>query len=275
MLYELVYPAKNPIVAGLGFAAIRDLAAFLRYADADEKGNPNPLAGDVRQVYTTCVSQPCRFMRDFIALGFNEDDKAPSDESGRRSGQRVVDGVLNWVGGASGVYLNYRFAQPFRTHRQHIARWYPEFQFPFAYQTTTDSVTGRTDGVMRRCSESETCPKIIEADSDNEYWAKDGALAHIDTQGRDLPDANNVRIYLVAGRPHGDGIPVSDKGICQQPRNPLVGNPANAGLACRLGRLGVGRRRASRERGSARWRRNVGRLRPAGRRISAYSRGPI
>ena len=95
----------------------------------------------------------------------------------------AVDGVLNWVGGGSGVFLNYRFAQPFRTHRQHIARWYPEFEFPFAYQTTTDSVTGRTDGRLRRCAASETCPKIIEANSDNEYWAKDGALAHVDTRG--------------------------------------------------------------------------------------------
>jgi len=234
MLYELVYPAKNPIVAGLGFAAQRDLAAFLRYANADDAGHPNPLAGEVRQFYTTCVSQPCRFMRDFVKLGFNEDADAPSDESGRRLRRKVVDGVLNWVGGASGVFLNYRFAQPFRTHRQHIARWYPEFQFPFAYQTTTDSVTGRTDGLLRRCTDSDTCPRIIEADSDNEYWAKDGALAHIDTQGRDLPDANNVRTYLIAGRPHGDGIPVSGKGICQLPRNPLVANPAMRALLVAL-----------------------------------------
>jgi len=230
MLYELVYPAKNPKVAGLGFAATRDLAAFLRYADADDAGHPNPLAGAVRQVYTTCVSQPCRFMRDFVALGFNQDAGAPLDEGGHRLRHKVVDGVLNWVGGASGVFLNYRFAQPFRTHRQHIARWYPEFQFPFAYQTTTDSVTGRTDGLLRRCSASDTCPKIIEADSDNEYWAKDGALAHIDTKGRDLPDAKDVRIYLIAGRPHGDGVPVSGPGICQEPRNPLVGNPAMRAL---------------------------------------------
>jgi hypothetical protein len=233
-LYELVYPAKNPKVAGLGFAATRDLAAFLRYAGADDAGHPNPLAGALSQVYTTCVSQPCRFMRDFVALGFNEDADAPRDESGRRAPRKAVDGVLNWVGGASGLFLNYRFAQPFRTHRQHIARWYPEFQFPFAYQTTTDSVTGRTDGLMRRCSASDTCPMIIEADSDNEYWAKDGALAHIDTEGRDLPDAKDVRIYLIAGRPHGDGVPVSGLGICTEPRNPLVGNPAMRALLTAL-----------------------------------------
>jgi hypothetical protein len=233
-LYELVYPAKKPKVTGLGFAATRDLAAFLRYAKADDAGHANPLAGDIRQVYTTCVSQPCRFMRDFVALGFNEDDGAPADQSGRRVRRTVVDGVLNWVGGASGVFLNYRFAQPFRTHRQHIARFYPEFQFPFAYQTTTDSVTGKTDGLLRRCSATDTCPKIIEANSENEYWAKDGALAEVDTLGRDLPDAKNVREYLLVGRPHGDGIPASGAGICQQPRNPLVGNPAMRALLTAL-----------------------------------------
>ena len=31
-LYEFTYPAKDPIVAGLGFAATRDLGAFLRNA---------------------------------------------------------------------------------------------------------------------------------------------------------------------------------------------------------------------------------------------------
>jgi len=55
-LYELVYPAKKPKVAGLGFAATRDLAAFLRYAKADDAGHANPLAGPTRQVYTICVS---------------------------------------------------------------------------------------------------------------------------------------------------------------------------------------------------------------------------
>ena len=43
-LYELTYPAKDPIVAGLGFAATRDLAAYLRRASRDGAGNP--LAGD-------------------------------------------------------------------------------------------------------------------------------------------------------------------------------------------------------------------------------------
>src|SRR4051794_23881396 len=224
-LYELVYPAKDPKVAGLGFATVRDLASFLRDARADDRGRPNPLAGDVQHVYTFCVSQPCRLMRDLVRLGFNEDDDAPAGPDGRREHRKVVDGALDFVGGGSGIFLNYRFAQPFRTHRQHIARWYPEYQFPFAYQVTTDRVTGRTDGLLRRCSESDTCPRIIDLDSDNEYWAKAGSLLHTDTAGRDLPDAPGVRLYLLASAPHGDGIPPKGPGMCQQARNPRVGNP--------------------------------------------------
>ena len=62
-------------MAGLGFAATRDLGAFLRNAVQDGDGNPNPLAGSVRAVYTHCLSQPCRMMRDFVHLGFNQSER--------------------------------------------------------------------------------------------------------------------------------------------------------------------------------------------------------
>ena len=73
-LYEFTYTAKDPTVAGLGFAATRDVAAFLHRAAEDLEGSPNPLAGDVRFVYSLCNSQSCRFMHDFLQLGFNEDE---------------------------------------------------------------------------------------------------------------------------------------------------------------------------------------------------------
>ncbi len=217
-LYEFTYPAMDPLVAGLGFAATRDVAAFLRDAAPDDDGNPNPLAGDVRSIYTFCFSQPCRFLHDFLHLGFNEDEQ----------GRRVVDGMHNWVGGGSGGFFNYRFAQPARTHRQHIGRWYPERQFPFANQVIFDPVTGKTDGVLGRCLASGTCPKIFESNSENEYWVKGNSLLHTDTLGNDLPDPANVRYYLFSSLPH---VSVSGPGICQQPRNPLV---PNAGLRALL-----------------------------------------
>jgi hypothetical protein len=42
-LYELIYRAKDPTVGGLGFAAARDLGAFLRNSDKDDSGTANPV----------------------------------------------------------------------------------------------------------------------------------------------------------------------------------------------------------------------------------------
>jgi hypothetical protein len=97
MLYEFVYEAKNPVVSGMGFAAIRDLASFVRTVQTDDDGNANPLSGEAAAIYTACVSQPCRTMHDFILLGFNADE----------TGKKAVDGIVNWIGGATGVYMNY------------------------------------------------------------------------------------------------------------------------------------------------------------------------
>ena len=97
-------------------------------------------------------------MHDFLQLGFNEDEH----------GQRVFDGMLNWAGGASGGFFNYRFAQPGRNHWQHTGRWYPERQFPFTNKILFDPVTGKTDGRLRQCRSTNTCPKIFEIGSGNE-----------------------------------------------------------------------------------------------------------
>jgi hypothetical protein len=209
-LYEFTYIARDPTVVGLGLAAIRDLADFLRSAKADDRGVPNPLAGDVQFIYSFCSSQPCRTMHDFVQLGFNEAEGA--------AGRKAFDGVLNWKAGGSGIFMNYRFGQPVRTHRQHIARWTPEYQFPFADQKLTDRVTGKTDYRLRRCEESKTCPKTFETNSSNEYWAKAASMMQTDAQGRDLPGVDNVRYYLLSSFPHGAG---NGRGICAQARNPL------------------------------------------------------
>jgi hypothetical protein len=223
-LYEFSYTAVNPKVAALGLAVIRDLAAFFRDAKTDDQGTPNPLAGNVKYIYTFCSSQPCRTMRDFVYLGFNEIEHGKDAAHKSRDPEMAFDGVLNWKAGGSGLYINYRFSQPTRTHRQHIARWYPEIQFPFADQTLFDTVTRQTDGRLGACSRTDTCPKIFEANSANEYWAKAGSLLTTDTKGNDLDldRTPGVRYYLFSSQPHGAGpaSPLS-KGICQQLENPI------------------------------------------------------
>jgi hypothetical protein len=180
-------------------------------------------------------------VHDFVLWGFNEAERSPGamhdrradndhqDDRNRRDNEKVFEGVLNWIGGGNGIFMNYRFAQPMRTHRQHIARWTPEFQFPFANAVIFDPVTGQVDGRLARCKKTNTCPKIFETNSENEYWAKGGSMLTTDGQGHDLDldDLENVRYYLLSSLPHGAGtVP----GICQQPQNPLVGNQVTPGI---------------------------------------------
>ena len=216
-LYEFTYVAKDPVVASLGLAAIRDIATYLRNAETDDKGTPNPLAGDVSYIYSFCSSQPCRTMHDYVQLGFNQPERAAG------AVPPAFDGILNWKAGGSGLFINYRFSQPVRTHRQHIARWTPEYQFPFADQMLTDTVTGKTDSRLRRCEATATCPKTFEANSSNEYWAKAASMMQTDSLGHDLGGVANVRYYLLSSLPHGAG---NGPGICAQPRNTLRPNAA-------------------------------------------------
>jgi hypothetical protein len=196
-IYELTYTAKNPYIAGIGMAAIRDLMSFLRHATADNLGTPNPLAGDVRSVASWTLSQPARLMNDFIWLGFNQS----------LDGKQVFDGALNWIGGGNGLGINYRFAQVGRTERNrqnHLAQF--EGVFPFSYSTTTDALTGKTDGRNVRCTASNTCPKVMNVFSSNELWVKAGSTltTHPNT-GLDVAEPANVRNYLVSSAPHGGG----------------------------------------------------------------------
>jgi hypothetical protein len=213
-IYEFSYPARDPLVAGLGLAATRDFVSFLRYSTQDAAGHANPLGGDIRFTFCFAISQPARYINDFQTQGFNIDEK----------GRRVFDGIENWLGGGSGVGINYRFAQPGRTERNRQNHLYPEGVFPFAYPELTDPFTGRVGGRGVREAAGEFRPKVMEINSANEYWAKAASLLHTDLQGNDLPDPENVRFYLVSGAQHGTGNSKST-GVCQQLQNPTNAEP--------------------------------------------------
>jgi Alpha/beta hydrolase domain len=193
-IYELTYTAKDPYVAGIGMAATRDFMSFLRNTKTDTAGTTNPLFGDIQTATTWSLSQPSRLMNDYVWLGFNQD----------LSGKKVFDGVFNWIGGGNGLGINYRFAQVGRTERNrqnHIAQL--EGVFPFSYTTTSDALTGKTDGRNVRCTATSTCPKIMNVYSANELWVKAGSTltTHPNT-GLDVVEPANVRNYLVASAPH-------------------------------------------------------------------------
>jgi hypothetical protein len=82
-IYELLYTAHNPLVLGLGFTGVRDLVSFLRHAEHDDDGTPNPLLHGITRAYAWGRSQSGRFLREFVYRGWNQDAQ----------GRRVFDGI--------------------------------------------------------------------------------------------------------------------------------------------------------------------------------------
>jgi hypothetical protein len=210
-IYEFSYTGKDPTINGIGFAAVRDWNAWLRYATKDDAGNANPMARDITKIYTVCVSQPCRFLNDSRYLGFNQSEDR----------KQVFDGLLQFIGAGDGISMNYRWSQPGRTERNRQDHLFIEGRFPFANVSTTDPITGNTDSRYAKCETSQTCPFAMEVFSGNEYWVKAASLMTTDPAGRkDLPDSPFTRIYLISSAQHGTGNGES-KGACQQLQNPL------------------------------------------------------
>ena len=221
-IYQFVYPATNPKVTGIGFAAVRDVVSFLRYASADHQGTANPLANTLQWSIATGLSQSGRFHRPFLYLGFNQDEQK----------RRVFDGMMPYINGAGGGFFNYRFGQPNQTAFQRWSHVYPEQIFPFAYTSLTDPLTGKTDSVLARCEASGTSPKILEVNDSNSYWFKSASLAITTPDGTtDLPDPPEVRFYLLSSIPHGVA---SGRGLCQQLQNPVSPGPALRALLTAL-----------------------------------------
>jgi len=74
-IYEYVYVVADPVVAGGGFAAVRDYASY-------GKHDPGAITPAMR-VYGEGISQNGRFLRDFLYQGFNADE----------DGRMALDGV--------------------------------------------------------------------------------------------------------------------------------------------------------------------------------------
>jgi hypothetical protein len=220
-IYEFSYTGKDPTVNGIGFAAMRDFVAWLRYSADDDFGLPNPMAGDISRIYTITRSQPARMLNDFRNLGFNASE----------TNRKVFDAMFNWVGAADGVNMNYRFSDPSTTQRNRQDQLYPEAFFPFANERITDHISGQTAGRYDKCTATNTCPLAMEVYSSNEYWVKAASLMHTNTEGtEDLPGHPLARLYLISSHQHSNPGNVNSKGNCQQFGNPLASEPVQRAL---------------------------------------------
>jgi hypothetical protein len=213
-IYELIYPAKNPWVMGLGYVVTRDLASFLRYEARDDEGNPNPLAlapGNVgiRRAYGSGISSTGMYMRDWLYLGFNEDE----------AHRKVFDAVQIIIPGTHRLLANVEFSDPNTYSRQDT--WHDSLSYsypPLTFAMTTDPISGIRDGILKRPA---TDPLVLQVDSANEFWQMNASLNVHDSAGKPVAIAENARLYLASGFQHGGvaGIlhPPRPAGMCQNP----------------------------------------------------------
>jgi len=198
--YELAYLTANPPIAGLGLAAVRDFATWLRHA-ADSLA-PSKYA------YAFGSSQSGRFLREFLYDGFNTDERD----------RQVFDGVMPHIAGASRIDLNARWSTP------RGLGVYSATAFPFADASQRDPISGLDDGLLENPRARAHQPKIFYTNTPVEYWGtgRVAALVHTSPDGKsDRTPPDNVRVYFFAGTQHAPARFPPDAGIARERANPV------------------------------------------------------
>lgn len=177
VIYDVTYRSANPPIVGLGFLAVRDAAAWLRWADA---AAGNPCAGAIQCAHLFGVSQSGRFVRHMLHLGLDEDEE----------GRMVFDGVMPHVAGARRGEFNLRCGQP-SLNSQGTVGSLPPFN---------------DEGLYARLISRNRTPKIFATNTSAEYWRGDASLIHTGIDGqRDAEPASFARTYFFAGTQHTPG----------------------------------------------------------------------
>src|SRR5438094_1265968 len=230
-LYELIYDAKNPIVMGLAYAVTRDVGSFLRYATKDNAGNPNPLAASattvgITRVYSFGGSQSGEYQREFLYLGFNEDE----------AHRKVQDALWVHKSGTHRLFANVAFADPNTfaeedDRHDFLGTSYP----PFTYAVTTDPVSKIRDGLSKR---PMTDPLVFQTDTESEFWEMKDSLNVVDGRGHAVPVPANVRLYLLSSLQHGGNNPPrsfpGEDVMCANATNPVYHGPTLRALLVAL-----------------------------------------
>jgi Alpha/beta hydrolase domain len=189
-IYEVVYRAKGSPVTGLGLAAIRDFASYLRYGADGAALRETPSA--LQRIIGYGYSQSGRFLRELVRDGFNTDER----------GRSAFDALMIASAGAGGGSFNHRFAMPGVAGNSVLSVLRPVDLPPF-----------RDDGLLANAQAARVTPKIFYTFSSTEYWARAGSLTYTSDDGRrDVSLAPTSRLYFLAGTPHSSGgLPLGAK----------------------------------------------------------------
>ena len=182
-IYDAIYRANNSPVAGLGLAAIRDFASYLKYGPKTGPLREDPAA--LQRVIGFGYSQSARFLRQFVRDGFNADEK----------GHAVFDGLMISSAGAGAGSFNHRFAMPDEAGNSVLSILRPVDVPPFDDR-----------GLLANAIKGHAVPKIFYTLSSTEYWARAASLTHTDEAGiKDVSSSPTSRVYFITGTPHAAG----------------------------------------------------------------------
>ncbi len=173
---------ETRFVEAAGFAAVRDVARFLR----DSTQPDNPLAGTVKRLYAAGYSQTSRFLKSFLLNGFNVAE-----------GKQVIEG-FHMVGGAAGQLplmasgtgpVTVAGSTPAPPNLEHRG----VHEEPFTYAAV----------VARLQARNEPLPKIFVTHFNIDYMGGRASLTRTGAHGIvDLALPDNVRMYDIAGSAH-------------------------------------------------------------------------
>jgi hypothetical protein len=189
-LYEVTYDVKEPLVLGVGLAAVRDIASFFRFEAADAQGKANPVAGRITHAIVQGVSQSGNALKTFLLQGFNQDEAK----------RKVFDGANPHIAGRL-TSINVRFGLPSGSG----TLYEPGGEGVLWWTRRADPARSRPESsLLDRCTESNTCPKIFETFGAAEFNARLFTVASVGTDNKaDLPLPANVRRYYFPGTTHG------------------------------------------------------------------------
>jgi alpha/beta hydrolase family protein len=188
-LYEIVYTTIGAPVRGLGMAALRDTASWLKHGAA---AHGNPLAGIVRWALAYGRSQTGRLLRTYLYEDLNLDE----------DGREAIDGILANVAGGMRGEFNQRFGQNSKD-RPHVM---PHL-FPFTDTEQEDPVTGARGALHASIDARGSAVKVFYTNTSAEYHRGDASLIHTSVDGKaDHRHGDRTRVYHFAGTEHGLGV---------------------------------------------------------------------
>ncbi len=203
---------KKRFAEGVGFAIFRDATAFL----ARSKDAANPLRGRVKHLIGTGKSQSGRFLKTFLAQGFNMVDGRP-----------LFEGMHVFVSAAGQLPIMTTGTGP-ESSSNAIPTWDTR-----DLRGNVEDPTAIADLVARVQQRGEKVPKMLFVNSSTDYYAIRSSLGRTGSSGTvEKPLPPQVRVYDVAGAAHAIVAKAPDE--CQNPPGRLDWTPVSRALLLRL-----------------------------------------